>query len=52
LALSGRRLRVVFWALTLVAVAINAFGAVTFDRPKYSRFYYMQPSQGTLYQPD
>jgi len=52
LALCGRRLGPTFWALTLVAVAINAFGAVTFDRPKYARYYYMQPSQGTLYQPD
>jgi hypothetical protein len=52
LALSGRRLGPVFWALTLVALGVNAFGAVTFDRPAYARFYYMQPSQGTLYQPD
>lgn len=52
LALSGRRLGPIFWALTTLAVAINAFGAVTFDRPKYAKYYYMQPSQGTLYQPD
>lgn len=52
LALCGRRLGPAFWALTLVAIVVNAFGAVTFDRPKYSRYYYMQPSQGTLYQPD
>jgi len=51
-ALSGRRLGPVFWVVTAVAVAINAFGAVTFDRPAYARYYYMQPSQGTLYQPD
>lgn len=52
LALSGRRLGAFFWTLTLVAIAINAFGAVTFDRPKYARYYYNQASQGTLYQPD
>lgn len=52
LALCGRRLGPLFWGLTLLAVGINAFGAVTFDRPKYAKYYYMQPSQGTLYQPD
>jgi hypothetical protein len=52
IALSGRRLGPLFWSFTLVAVAINAFGAVTFDRPKYARYYYNQPTQGTLYQPD
>jgi hypothetical protein len=52
LALNGRRFGVTFWALTLLAIAINAFGAITFDRPQYSRLYYQQPSQGSLYQPD
>jgi hypothetical protein len=52
LALMRRRLGAVFWALTLCAVAVNAFGAITFDRPGHSRLYYQHPSQGTLYQPD
>ena len=52
LALSGRRFGPLFWLLSLLAVAINAFGAITFDRPQYARYYYMQPSQVTLYQPD
>ncbi len=52
LALNGRRFGVTFWALTVFAIAVNAFGAVTFDRPAYSRLYYQQPSQGTLYQTD
>jgi hypothetical protein len=52
LALSGRRLGPIFWTFTLIAIAINAFGAVTFDRPQYARYYYNQASQGTLYQPD
>lgn len=52
LALSGRRFGPLFWTLTALAIAINAFGALTFDRPQYSRFYYMQPSQVTLFQPD
>jgi hypothetical protein len=52
LALMGRRLGAVFWAFTLWAVVVNAFGAVTFDRPSHGRLYYQHPSQGTLYQPD
>jgi hypothetical protein len=52
LALSGRRLSPVFWALTLFAIAVNAFGAVTFDRPGFERYYFSQPTQGTLYQSD
>jgi hypothetical protein len=52
LALMGRRLGAMFWLLTLCAIAVNTFGAVTFDRAKYARLYYQQPSQGALYQPD
>jgi hypothetical protein len=52
LALSRRRLGWPFWTLTLWAVAINSFGAATFDRARYSRFYYQQASQETLYQPN
>jgi len=52
LALSGRRLSPTFWALTLLAVAINAFGAITFDRPGFERYYFSQPTQDALYQPD
>jgi hypothetical protein len=36
----------------LWGVAVNAFGAVTFDRPGFAEYYYQQPSQGSLYQPD
>ncbi len=52
LALTGRRPGPIFWALTVAAIAINAVGAVTFDRPAYARLYYQQPSQASLYQPD
>jgi hypothetical protein len=52
LALSGRRLGPLFWGLTVVAIGINAFGALTFDRPQYAKYYYVQPSQATLHQPD
>lgn len=52
LGLSRPRLRWHFWLLTAWAIAVNAFGAVTFERPSHSRFYYQQPSQSNLYQPD
>lgn len=51
-ALAGRRLGPMFWLLAAWAVAVNTFGAITFDRAEYARFYYQQPSQGALYQPD
>jgi hypothetical protein len=52
LALNGRRLGISFWALVVWAIAVNTFGALTFDRPRYAKLYYQQPSQGNLYQPD
>jgi hypothetical protein len=52
LALSRPRLPWHFWLLAVWAVAINTFGAVTFDRGRYARYYYQQASQETLYQPN
>jgi hypothetical protein len=52
LALSGRKLGATFWLLTIWAIAVNTFGALTFDRPAFQRYYYSQPTQGILYQPD
>jgi hypothetical protein len=52
LALSRRRLSWHFWLLSVWAVAINSFGAVTFDRASYAHYYYQQASQETLYQPN
>jgi hypothetical protein len=50
LALSGRRFGPLFWALAVFAVAVNAFGAATFDRAW--RFYDDDPTQLRLFQPD
>jgi hypothetical protein len=50
-ALSGRRFGLCFWAFAVWGIAINAFGAISFDRAAYARFYYEQASQETLYQP-
>ena len=37
IALSGRRLGALFWGLGAVAVVVNAFGAVTFQRAGFER---------------
>jgi hypothetical protein len=50
LALGGRRFGKVFYALLVLAVAINLFGAVTFDR--MHRFYDSDASQRVIFQPD
>ena len=50
LALGGRRFGKRFIALGVVAVAINTFGAITFDRAH--QFYDNDRTQTVLFQPD
>lgn len=50
LAVGGFRFGKLFWTAAVWAVAVNAFGAVTFDRDE--RFYYTDASQRTIFQPD
>jgi len=50
LAVSQRPLKGVFAALGAWAIAWNLFGAVTFERGQYSRFY--EHDRGIIYQPD
>jgi hypothetical protein len=50
LALGGRRFGKAFMALTVVAIAINLFGAITFDRAH--RFYDKDGTQRVIHQPD
>jgi hypothetical protein len=52
LALGKRRLGGFFWAFALVALVVNAFGAITFQRAGYGRFYFVDPTQKILHQPD
>jgi hypothetical protein len=52
LAIGGRKLGRGFAVAALWSVAWNLFGAVTFDHPQFSRFYFTDPSQAILYQPD
>lgn len=49
LALSRPRLGAAFWALGLWSLVINGFGAISFDRARFSRFY---PGDSSVYQPD
>lgn len=52
IALSRRRLGAAFWLLAAFAVAVNAFGAVSFQRAGYERFYFVDRTQKILHQPD
>ena len=50
LALGGRRFGWGFYALLVLSIAINSFGALTFDRNQ--RFYDQDGSQNVIFQPD
>jgi len=50
IALSGRRLGLGFVLLLVWSIAINLFGAVTFDRAW--QFYDSDPTQNVIFQPD
>jgi hypothetical protein len=52
LAVGGFRLGRVFWTAAALGIAVNTFGALTFERKGLERFYYTDGSQQTIYQPD
>lgn len=52
LALGGWRWGKAFWSAAVFAIVVNGFGAMTFDRQKFGKYYYVDGSQKTLYQPD
>ncbi len=52
LAVSGLRFGRLFWACALFGVVVNTFGALTFARSGFDRFYYTDGSQQIIYQPD
>lgn len=51
-AVGGYELGRWFRGAALVSVAVNAFGAFTFNRPGYDEYYFVEPSQRILHQPD
>lgn len=50
IALSKRRFGPGFWLLALFAIALNTFGAITFDRA--GQFYDGDATQNVIFQPD
>jgi hypothetical protein len=52
IAAGGRRLRAPFWICVAIAVAVNAFGALTFQRAGGSKYYYVEGTQKVIHQPD
>ncbi|AGP37089.1 hypothetical protein [Sorangium cellulosum] len=52
IAVGGRRFGAPFYALGAAAIAVNAFGALTFQRAGSERFYFLERTQRVLHQPD
>jgi hypothetical protein len=52
LAVGSRRLGPPFWAVAVCAMVVNAFGALSFNRSEYGAYYFIDPTQRILYQPD
>lgn len=52
IALGARRFSAPFWLLGAFAIAVNAFGALSFQRTGFDRFYFLDRTQKILHQPD
>ncbi len=52
LAIGARPMRALFAAAAAWSCAWNLFGAITFDRAQFDRFYFRDGSQTIVYQPD
>lgn len=52
IALGNRRFSWPFWLLAAFAVLVNGFGAATFQRAGYERFYFVDGSQRVITEPD
>ena len=52
LAIGHRPMRALFGIAAAWGIAWNAFGAATFDKAQFDRFYFRDGSQTVLYQPD
>jgi hypothetical protein len=52
IALGDRPMRGWFRAAAVWSIGWNLFGAITFDKVAFDRFYYREASQTILYQPD
>ena len=52
LAVGARPMRKMFAAAAVWSIGWNLFGAITFDKAYFDRFYYRDGSQTIVYQPD
>jgi len=52
LAMGGYRFGPLFYAFAAWGFAVNAFGALTFERRGFEHFYYTDSSQQIIFQPD
>ncbi|WP_437311645.1 hypothetical protein [Sorangium sp. So ce388] len=52
IAVGSRRFGAPFYALGAAAIAVNGFGALTFQRAGFERFYFLERTQRVLHQPD
>jgi hypothetical protein len=52
LAVGARPMRALFAVAATWSVCWNAFGAATFDKAQFDRFYFRDGSQNIVYQPD
>lgn len=52
IAVGGRRFGVPFYTLGIAAIVVNGFGALTFQRAGFERFYFFERTQRVLHQPD
>jgi hypothetical protein len=52
LAVGGRPMRWLFGAAAAWSIVWNSFGAATFDKAQFDRFYFRDGSQSIVYQPD
>ena len=52
LAIGARDFKLGFWVCAAWCVLVNGFGAATFERASYRKFYFQDASQKVIYQPD
>ena len=52
IAIGRRRLGLVFGALAAFALAVNLFGALSFDRPGWERFYVFERKANVIFEAD
>ena len=51
-AVGGFRLGPLFYATAVWSIVVNSFGALSFQRPRFAKYYHQEGSQTVMYQPD